>query len=112
MIGCLDQIGLYGYLLKGMEIPDPLRNDLQGRFHKFAFEYWLLCRTKCAVASPWRRYQLRQMLHREARNEHYFRIQHLYKPSSAMVSSFRRSLSLPLRDLNYWDCLRRITPSW
>jgi len=66
------QIELYNYLLRGVEVANPLRETLQGGFHKFAFEYWLLCRTNQEAASPWWRYQTRQMLHREAKNRRCF----------------------------------------
>lgn len=66
------QIELYNYLLRGVEIANPLRENLQGGFHRFAFEYWLLCRTNPTADSPWWRYQVRQMLHREARNQRFF----------------------------------------
>jgi hypothetical protein len=66
------QIEQYGYLFRGAQISDPVRDKLQEGFHRFAFEYWLLCRTRAGAASPWWRYQIRQMLHREAKSHHYF----------------------------------------
>lgn len=66
------QIEQYSYLFRGAQIPDPVRDKLQEGFHRFAFEYWLLCRTNPEAASPWWRYQIRQMLHREAKNQHDF----------------------------------------
>jgi len=66
------QIDLYTYLLNFTQISDPSRDKLQEGFHRFAFEYWLLCRTNPASASPWWRYHLRRMLHREASNQRYF----------------------------------------
>lgn len=66
------QIELYSYLFSGAQIPDPLRDKLQEGFHRFAFEYWLLCRTNPEAASPWWRYQIRRMLHHEAKSQHYF----------------------------------------
>src|SRR6266446_3865602 len=47
------QIELYNYLLRGVEVANPLHEQLQGGFHRFAFEYWLLFRTDAEAASPW-----------------------------------------------------------
>jgi hypothetical protein len=65
-------IELYSYLLRGAEMPDSEKTKLQEGFHRFAFEYWLLSQTNLSASSPWWRYQIRQMLHREAKNQIYF----------------------------------------
>ena len=62
----------YNYLFRGAQISEPVRDKLQEGFHRFAFEYWLLCRSNPGAASPWWRYQIRQMLHREAKSQRYF----------------------------------------
>ena len=67
------QIELYTYLLKSPEVADALRGKFKEGFHRFAFEYWLLCRTNQAVSSPrWRGY-IRNILHREAKDGSHFK---------------------------------------
>lgn len=74
------QIGLYGYLLRSAEIAPPLRTKFLEGLHTFAFEYWLLCQKNVAEASPRRRAQLRDMIHRNGKNAKYFSDPACYLP--------------------------------
>jgi hypothetical protein len=66
-----NEIENYIYLLRSSDIPPPVQEKFKEKFNRFAFEYWVACQTDRSAHSTKCHNYIREMLHRDAKNEKY-----------------------------------------